>query len=63
MHHIVDQFSVFQITIPCKGRVEGVASLLLELTIRNRYHRTLPGTPINLKLRKKCDVFGKCIFI
>ncbi|XP_070193862.1 wnt inhibitory factor 1-like [Littorina saxatilis] len=50
--------TVFQITIPCKGKEEGVASLVLGLTIYNRFNQPLPGTPINFKLRKRCVVFA-----
>ncbi|KAK7503501.1 hypothetical protein BaRGS_00005422 [Batillaria attramentaria] len=49
--------SVFQITIPCKGKEEGVASLVLGLTIYNKYNRPLEGTPIKFKLRKQCVAF------
>nr|KAG5711274.1 hypothetical protein BaRGS_005971 [Batillaria attramentaria] len=49
--------TVFQITIPCKGKEEGVASLVLGLTIYNKYNRPLEGTPIKFKLRKQCVAF------
>ncbi|XP_076469486.1 uncharacterized protein LOC143299878 [Babylonia areolata] len=52
--------TVFQITIPCKGKEKGVASLVLGLTIYNRYHQPLQGTPIKFKLRKQCVVFALC---
>ncbi|GFS25044.1 wnt inhibitory factor 1-like [Elysia marginata] len=48
--------TVFQITIPCKGK-KGVASLLLGLLIYNEHNRQLRGTPIKFRLRKSCDDF------
>ncbi|XP_076448578.1 uncharacterized protein LOC143285218 [Babylonia areolata] len=49
--------TVFQITIPCKGVEEGVASLVLGLTIYSRDGRPLKGTPIKFKLKKQCVAF------
>ncbi|KAI8782025.1 wnt inhibitory factor 1, partial [Biomphalaria glabrata] len=49
--------TVFQITIPCKGKDMGVASLLLGLTIFDQWKRPLKGTPIDLRLKKQCVAF------
>ncbi|KAK3765247.1 hypothetical protein RRG08_051870 [Elysia crispata] len=49
--------TVFQITIPCKGKEKGVASLYLGLQIYDQNYRPLKGTPIKFRLRKQCEAF------
>ncbi|BFZ10872.1 hypothetical protein BsWGS_13910 [Bradybaena similaris] len=47
----------FQITIPCKGKERGVASLVLGLKIFDHLRRPLDGTPIHFRLKKQCMAF------
>ncbi|GFO44067.1 wnt inhibitory factor 1-like [Plakobranchus ocellatus] len=55
--YIPSRATDFQITIPCKGKEKGVASLSLGLQIYDRHHRLLRGTPIKFRLRKQCEAF------
>ncbi|CAL1529376.1 unnamed protein product [Lymnaea stagnalis] len=50
--------TVFQITIPCKGKEKGVASLLIRLKIYEQGRKPPPkGTSIEFRLKKQCNIF------
>ncbi|XP_059153752.1 wnt inhibitory factor 1-like isoform X2 [Physella acuta] len=49
--------TVFQITIPCKGKEKGVASLRVGLKIFDHWQKPLKGTPIRIRLKKQCVAF------
>ena len=55
--------TVFQITIPCKGKEKGVASLILGLKIYDPWGRPLKDTPLQFRLKKQCVAFGMYIFV
>ncbi|XP_045165919.2 wnt inhibitory factor 1-like isoform X2 [Mercenaria mercenaria] len=48
---------VFQMSIPCTGKEEGVAHLVLGLRIMDQNNRPINGSPIKLRLRKRCHEF------
>lgn len=48
---------VFQMSIPCTGKEEGVAHLVLGLRIMDHNNRPIKGSPIKLRLRKRCHEF------
>src|SRR5207245_718380 len=49
---------VFQVFLPCRGNVSGVASFVFGLRIVNEDGKFLPGTPLRLKLQKQCAEHG-----
>ena len=50
-------------SIPCTGKVEGIASLLITMYIKNYYGHLIRGSPLRLRLKKRCNKFGKYYFI
>ena len=56
-------FVVFQMSIPCTGNDDGVATLVLGLQIMDQHGKPIRGSPIKLKLKKQCHAFGKLLYI
>ena len=51
-------------SIPCTGKDEGVAHLILGLRIMDQNNKPIKGSPIKLRLRKRCFKFGEqCLHI
>ncbi|XP_063443495.1 wnt inhibitory factor 1-like isoform X1 [Mytilus trossulus] len=49
--------SIFQISIPCTGKEDGISTLILGLQIFTDKGRPIKGSPMKLTLKKKCDAF------
>ncbi|KAK6174910.1 hypothetical protein SNE40_013470 [Patella caerulea] len=54
---IPHQATVFQMSIPCTGKDEGVASIVLGLHIYTTSGHAVHNTPIIFKLKKRCTAF------
>lgn len=54
---IPDGPSIFQISIPCTGKEDGISKLSLGLQIFNSKGRPIKGSPMKLTLKKKCEAF------
>ncbi|CAG0886225.1 unnamed protein product, partial [Darwinula stevensoni] len=46
---------MFTLYLPCSGNVSGIASFGIGLMIQTRRGKSLPGTPLRLRLRKECS--------
>ncbi|KAK6174909.1 hypothetical protein SNE40_013470 [Patella caerulea] len=57
---IPHQATVFQMSIPCTGKDEGVASIVLGLHIYTTSGHAVHNTPIIFKLKKRCTAFALC---
>lgn len=51
--------AVFTVRIPCVGNVSGVATFGIGLRIQTKKGVPLAGTPLRLRLRKRCELAGK----
>lgn len=49
--------SVFQLAIPCTGKVTGIASMYIVLQVYTARGERVPGAPLKFHLRKRCIAF------
>jgi len=46
-------------SIPCTGDDDGIAHLVLGLQITDKDSNPIKGSPMKIRLTKKCNQFGK----